>query len=38
LKAETIPLRDARLALVSATAQALKNGLTLLGIKAPEQM
>jgi arginyl-tRNA synthetase len=38
LKAETIPLRDARLALVSATAKAFKSGLALLGIKAPEQM
>lgn len=38
LKAETAELRAARLALVAATAQALKNGLALLGIKAPERM
>ncbi len=31
-------LRDARLRLVAATAQALRNGLRLLGIQAPERM
>jgi arginyl-tRNA synthetase len=38
LRAETPELRAARLHLVAATAQALKNGLGLLGIKAPERM
>jgi arginyl-tRNA synthetase len=38
LKAESAELRDARLALVAATAQALTNGLVLLGIRAPERM
>jgi arginyl-tRNA synthetase len=38
LKAETPELRAARLHLVAATAQALKNGLGLLGIRAPERM
>jgi arginyl-tRNA synthetase len=38
LKAETRELRAARLALVAATAQSLKNGLALLGIRAPERM
>lgn len=38
LKAESSELRAARLALVAATAQALKNGLSLLGITAPERM
>ncbi|NJN67659.1 MAG: arginine--tRNA ligase [Chloroflexaceae bacterium] len=38
LKAETPPLREARFLLVTATAQALKNGLSLLGIQAPERM
>ncbi len=38
LKAESPALRAARLALVAATATALKNGLSLLGIKAPERM
>lgn len=38
LKAENDELRTARLALVAATAQSLKNGLQLLGIKAPERM
>jgi arginyl-tRNA synthetase len=38
LKAETPALRAARLELVAATATALKNGLALLGIKAPERM
>ena len=31
-------LRDARLRLVAAVAQALRNGLRLLGIQAPERM
>ncbi len=38
LKAETPALRAARLRLTAATAQALRNGLGLLGIKAPERM
>lgn len=38
LRAETHALRDARLHLVAATAQALKNGLALLGIRVPERM
>jgi arginyl-tRNA synthetase len=38
LKAATPELRAARLRLVAATAQALGNGLGLLGIKAPERM
>jgi arginyl-tRNA synthetase len=38
LKAETPELSVARLHLVAATAQALKNGLALLGIRAPERM
>ncbi len=38
LRAETAPLRAARLSLVAATATALKAGLTLLGITAPERM
>ena len=38
LKAETPELRAARLRLVAATAQALKNGLALLNIRAPERM
>jgi arginyl-tRNA synthetase len=38
LKAETPELRTARLHLVAATAQALKNGLGLLGLRAPERM
>jgi arginyl-tRNA synthetase len=38
LKAETSELRAARLRLVAATAQALKNGLALLAIRAPERM
>ncbi len=38
LKATTPELRQARLLLVAATAQALKNGLRLLGIQAPERM
>jgi arginyl-tRNA synthetase len=38
LKAETPDLRTARLVLVAATAQGLRNGLALLGIKAPERM
>ncbi|ABA56569.1 arginyl-tRNA synthetase [Nitrosococcus oceani ATCC 19707] len=31
-------LRDARLALIAATRQVIKNGLTLLGVSAPESM
>ncbi|HEY0607788.1 MAG TPA: arginine--tRNA ligase, partial [Herpetosiphonaceae bacterium] len=38
LKASTPELRAARLHLVAATAQSLRNGLGLLGIKAPERM
>jgi arginyl-tRNA synthetase len=38
LNAETLQLRAARLRLVAATAQALQNGLGLLGIRAPERM
>jgi arginyl-tRNA synthetase len=38
LRAETPELRAARLRLVTATAQALANGLGLLGIQAPERM
>lgn len=38
LQAENESLRNFRLALIEATATILKNGLTLLGIEAPEQM
>lgn len=38
LKAGSKPLKKARLALVKAAAQVLKNGLNLLGIKAPQKM
>ena len=38
LKASSPELRDARLRLVAASAQALRNGLRLLGIRAPERM
>jgi arginyl-tRNA synthetase len=38
LKAPTPEIRAARLHLVAATAQSLRNGLKLLGIKAPERM
>ena len=38
LQVESDDLRAARLRLVAATAQALKNGLALLGIRAPERM
>ncbi|MFP4437796.1 MAG: arginine--tRNA ligase [Chloroflexaceae bacterium] len=38
LRAATPELRASRLALVAATAQALRNGLGMLGIKAPERM
>lgn len=38
LKAASPELRAARLALVDATATALKSGLALLGIRAPERM
>jgi arginyl-tRNA synthetase len=31
-------VRNARLALVAATAQVLKNGLRILGVSAPEHM
>ena len=31
-------LRDARLALVAAAGQVLKNGLALLGVSAPDKM
>jgi arginyl-tRNA synthetase len=31
-------VRDARLALVAAIAQVLRNGLQLLGVSAPEKM
>ena len=35
---EDAPLRDARLALVAATGQVLRNGLGLLGVSAPDKM
>jgi arginyl-tRNA synthetase len=35
---EEAPLRDARIALVGAAAQVIRNGLTLLGVSAPETM
>jgi arginyl-tRNA synthetase len=35
---EDAAVRDARLALVAATAQVLRNGLQLLGVSAPEKM
>ncbi len=35
---EEAPLRDARLALVLATRQVIRNGLGLLGVSAPERM
>jgi arginyl-tRNA synthetase len=38
LKAETAELRAARLQLVAAAAQVLKNGLALLSIRVPERM
>jgi arginyl-tRNA synthetase len=38
LRAATPELRAARLRLVAVTAQALENGLRLLGLKAPERM
>lgn len=38
LKAEREELKDFRLALTTATAQVIKNGLNLLGIEAPERM
>ncbi|RRR67046.1 MAG: arginine--tRNA ligase [Candidatus Viridilinea halotolerans] len=38
LRAETPALRGARLRLVAATASALRRGLALLGIRAPERM
>ena len=38
LLADDAPLRNARLNLVAATRQVLANGLTLLGVSAPEEM
>jgi arginyl-tRNA synthetase len=38
VKAEDAELRTARLALTAATAQALRNGLGLLGVRVPERM
>lgn len=38
VKADDEGLRQARLALTAATAQALHNGLALLGVRAPERM
>jgi arginyl-tRNA synthetase len=38
LKAESEPLREARLALVDAAGRVLRTGLGLLGIECPEQM
>jgi len=38
LRAENVELRDLRLGLTAATAQIIKNGLTLLGIEAPEKL
>lgn len=38
VKADDEELRQARLALTAATAQALHNGLALLGVRAPERM
>ena len=35
---EDAPLRDARLALIAATRQTIRNGLGLLGVGAPEEM
>ena len=35
---DDVPLRRARLALVAATAQVLRNGLAVLGVDAPERM
>ena len=35
---DDVELRDARLALVAATGQVLKNGLGLLGVSAPDKM
>jgi arginyl-tRNA synthetase len=35
---DDLPLRRARLALVSAVAQVIRNGLGILGVSAPEQM
>jgi arginyl-tRNA synthetase len=31
-------MRDARLALIEATQQVIRNGLTLLGVSSPETM
>ena len=38
LQEESAEKKSFRLALISATAQVLKNGLMLLGIEAPEEM
>lgn len=38
LKAETAPLRDARLKLAQAAAQVMRIGMALLGVTAPESM
>jgi arginyl-tRNA synthetase len=38
LKAESEPLREARLAVVDAVGRVLRTGLGLLGIECPEQM
>jgi len=35
---DSIPLRNARLLLISTTKQVLANGLTILGVNAPEKM
>ena len=35
---EDVPVKQARLALVAATAQVLRNGLSVLGVDAPERM
>jgi arginyl-tRNA synthetase len=35
---DDVPLREARLALVAATGQVLRNGLGLLGVSAPDKM
>jgi arginyl-tRNA synthetase len=38
IKAENLELKKLRLGLTAATAQVIKNGLTLLGIKTPERL
>jgi arginyl-tRNA synthetase len=35
---DDVPTKMARLALIKATAQVLKNGLSILGVSAPEKM